>query len=62
MSVKEEANIPVDEKEHPVPLEVAHSNSKRDKHLEGFSEEEKKMIRLVADIFVKSVLRDSEND
>jgi len=37
-------------------LEIVHSNSSREKHLEGLSEDEKKIIRLMATIFVKSVL------
>lgn len=37
-------------------LEVVHSNSSRERHLEGFSENEKKIIRLMARIFVKSIL------
>lgn len=41
-------------------LEVAHSNSVREKHLEGLSEDEKKIIRLMANIFVKGILSMSE--
>ncbi|MGE0566417.1 MAG: hypothetical protein AB7O73_00595 [Bacteroidia bacterium] len=44
----------------PVSLEVAYSGPVRDKHLEGLSEEQKKIIRLMADIFVKSVLKRTE--
>ena len=41
-------------------LEIVHSNSPHEKHLEGFSEDEKKVIRLVANIFVKAILNMSE--
>ncbi|MFY9308498.1 MAG: hypothetical protein WAQ28_05535 [Bacteroidia bacterium] len=43
-------------KDKTVPLEVAHSNPSKDKHLEGFSEDQKKVIRMMADIFVKNIL------
>ena len=43
--------------EEPIPLEVTHSNPPKDKHLEGFSEDQKKIIRMMADIFVKNTLK-----
>lgn len=43
--------------EEPIPLEIAHSNPSKDKHLEGFAEDEKKIIRMMADIFVKNILK-----
>lgn len=49
------------EKDAPdASLEIAHSGPVRDKHLQGLSEEQKKIIRLMADIFVKSVLKRTE--
>ncbi len=44
------------EKDESPPLEVTHSASGREKHLEGLSEDQKKTIRLIANIFVQSVL------
>lgn len=61
MSTEAKTNELISEKEVPgTSLEVAHSNSVREKHLEGLSEDEKKMIRLMANIFVKAVLNMSE--
>lgn len=50
----------VEKNEHSSTLEVAYSGPVRDRHLEGLSEEQKKIIRLMADIFVKSVLKRTE--
>lgn len=44
----------------PVSLEVTFSRSVKERHLEGFSEDQKEMIRLMANIFVKAVLNISE--
>lgn len=39
------------------PLQVVHTNPERFKHFDGMSEDEIQLIRLMADIFVKSVLK-----
>ena len=58
MNAETDINKPMLEKEEAAsPLSVAHSGSVREKHLEGFSEEQKKMIRTIADIFVKNILK-----
>jgi len=46
----------VEKEETSTPLEVTHSSSGRDRHLEGLSEDQKRIIRLMANIFVQSVL------
>jgi hypothetical protein len=40
----------------PTHLQVIHHDDGQNSHLQGFSEDEKKMIRLMASIFVKTVL------
>ena len=44
----------------PSSLEVTFSRSVQEKHLEGLSQDQKEMIKLMANIFVKAVLNISE--
>ena len=44
----------------PASLEVTFSRSVQERHLEGLSEDQKEMIKLMANIFVKAVLNISE--
>lgn len=61
MNTEVKTNEPISEGEvSTTSLEVAHSNSAREKHLEGLAEDEKKVIRLMANIFVKGILGMSE--
>ena len=44
----------------PASLEVTFSRSVKERHLEGLSEDQKEMVKLMANIFVKAVLNMSE--
>lgn len=48
------------EKENISQIQIIHSDTERDRHLAAFDEDQKKIIKLMAQMFVRSVLTATE--